>query len=97
MNYRGPAQERWGYCYIQVQAENGLNQVHFTWSLVHVMEVLHTFSPHKNLLMADHDACFVGLVEFESLLQVATRTQEVVYHANGRVPKVGMLFLFCRA
>ena len=97
MNYRGPAQERWGYCYIQVQAENGLNQVHFTWSLVHVMEVLHTLFLHKHILMADHDACFVGLVEFESLLHFATRTQEVVYHANGRVPKVGVFFFFLQS
>ncbi len=61
--YKGPKREEWAWCYTPVNQSTDLDRVHFTWSVVHVLEVLHELSPSKFLWVQDHDATFIGLVE----------------------------------
>ena len=90
--YRGPQQEDWAWCFIPMNRSTGLDKVHFTWSMVHVMEVLHLLFPSKFFWMQDHDATFIGLVETVTHLSLARRTLMVTCQQMSSTPKPGLLF-----
>ena len=90
--YRGPKSEEWAWCYIPVDSTTGLDRVHFTWGIVHVMEVLHALFPRKFFWTQDHDAAFIGLVETVTFLSLARRTLMVTCQQMSSTPAPGLIF-----
>ena len=89
--YTGWKNEKWGYCIIPIIEGTGLDQVHFTWSMVHVMEVLHALFPNKFIWMQYHDATF-GLAETVTLVGLAQKTLMVTGQQSSSIAETGLLF-----
>ncbi len=60
-------QQDWTAVFVPLNQQTGLDQVHYTWGAVYVMEALIAASPNKSFIMMDHDAAFTALYELDML------------------------------
>ncbi len=54
---RATLTDRWTSVFVPLDETIGLDQIHFTWGAVYVLEAIRAAHPDKHYTLMDHDAC----------------------------------------
>ena len=63
--------EAWALLWMPLNDTTGLDQVHWVWGAVFILQALAAYWPRKHLILADHDAAPTSLWEISDLIHLA--------------------------